>query len=52
MLSKYFDEIMITEIQYERAAKAEEISELCKQFNIPIKQVIREPAKFVRSFTT
>ena len=51
MLSKYFDEIIITEIQYERAAKAEEISELCKQFNIPIKQVI-EPANFVKSFTS
>jgi dihydrofolate synthase / folylpolyglutamate synthase len=50
MLSTYFDEIIITEIRYERAAKTEEISELCKQFNIPIKQVI-EPAKFVRSFT-
>ena len=34
MLSEYFDEIMITEIQYERAAKVEEISELCKQLNI------------------
>ena len=51
MLCEYFDEIMITEIQYERAAKAEEISELCKQINIPIKQ-LNEPAKFVRSFTT
>jgi dihydrofolate synthase / folylpolyglutamate synthase len=51
MLSEYFDEIFITEIQYERAAKAEEISEVCKQFNIPIKQ-LNKPAKFVRSFTT
>ncbi|MCK7522793.1 MAG: hypothetical protein MZV64_36480 [Ignavibacteriales bacterium] len=37
MLSEYFDEIMITEIQYERAAKVEEISELCKQLNILVK---------------
>lgn len=50
MLSKSFDEIMITEIQYERAAKADEISEFCKRFDIPVKQVI-EPASFVRSFT-
>jgi len=51
MLSKYFDEIVITEIQYERAAKMDEIGELCKRFDIPINQVI-EPAKFVRSFTS
>jgi dihydrofolate synthase/folylpolyglutamate synthase len=51
MLSKYFDEIIITEIQYERAAKMEEISELCKRLNIPIKQ-LNEPTNFVRSFTT
>jgi len=51
LLSKYFDEIIITEIQYERAAKMEEISELCEQFNIPINQ-LNEPANFVRSFTT
>ena len=51
MLSKYFDEIMITEIQYERAAKADEISELCKQLNIAITPII-ESAKYVNSFTT
>lgn len=51
MLSEYFDEIMLTEIHYERAAKAEEISELCKQLNIPFTQV-KDPAKFVNSFTT
>ena len=51
MLSKYFDEIMVTEIQYERAAKIEEISSLCNQLNITITPIV-EPAKFVRSFTT
>ncbi len=51
ILSKYFDEIMITEIKYERAAKIEEISSLCNQLNITITP-IAGPAKFVRSFAT
>ena len=49
MLSQYFDELLVTEIQYERAAKPEEISELCAQLKITSK-VIHEPAKFVASF--
>jgi folylpolyglutamate synthase/dihydropteroate synthase len=51
MLSEYFDEIMLTDMEYERSAKVEEISELCKQLNItgiPLK----EHAKFVQSFMT
>lgn len=49
MLSKYFDEILITEIQYERAAKSEEISKVCEQLKITSK-IIHEPAKIVASF--
>jgi folylpolyglutamate synthase/dihydropteroate synthase len=40
---------MITEIQYERAAKVEEITALCNQLNISITQVT-EPARVVNSF--
>jgi dihydrofolate synthase/folylpolyglutamate synthase len=50
MLFEYFNEIMITEIQYERAAKVEEISDLCNQLNILITPVT-EPARFVNRFT-
>ena len=50
MLSRFFDEILIAEIQYERAAKPDEISELCKQLNIAC-SVINEPAKFIQSFS-
>ena len=50
ILSKYFDEILLTEIQYERAARPEEIRELCEQLRINSK-IIHEPAKFVNSFT-
>jgi dihydrofolate synthase/folylpolyglutamate synthase len=49
MLSRFFDEILIAEIQYERAAKPDEISELCKQLNIAC-SVINEPVKFIQSF--
>jgi len=51
MLSEYFNEIMITEIQYERAAKVEEITDLCNQLNILITPVT-EPASFVNRFTS
>jgi dihydrofolate synthase / folylpolyglutamate synthase len=51
ILSKYFNEIMITEIQYERAAKVEEITDLCNQLNISITKVT-EPARIVKSFKT
>jgi dihydrofolate synthase / folylpolyglutamate synthase len=49
MLSEYFDEILVTDIQYERAAKPEEIHELCEQLKIT-SNIIHEPAKFVASF--
>ena len=51
MLSQYFDEVFVTEIQYERAAKVEEITDLCNQLNIKISQVT-EPARFVNSFNS
>jgi len=49
MLSKYFDEILVTGIQYERAASVEEIIELCNQLNLACSE-IKEPAKFIHSF--
>jgi len=50
MLSRYFDEILVAEIQYERAAKPEEIIELCEKAEITGK-IIKEPAKFIQSFS-
>jgi len=49
MLSKYFDEIMVTEIKYERAAGTKEVLQLCSQLNINAREVT-EPADFVESF--
>jgi folylpolyglutamate synthase/dihydropteroate synthase len=49
MLSAYFDEILISEIKYERAAKVEEIIEICKSLNIHSIPV-NEPAEFVTNF--
>ncbi|MCW8803184.1 MAG: hypothetical protein OQK57_02210, partial [Ignavibacteriaceae bacterium] len=49
MLSKYFDEILVTEIKYERAAPAKEILQLCFNLNINARE-ITEPADFVESF--
>jgi dihydrofolate synthase / folylpolyglutamate synthase len=49
MLSRYFDEILVAEIQYERAAKPEEIIELCEKAKITGK-IIKEPAKFIQRF--
>ena len=51
MLSQYFDEVFVAEIQYERAAKVEEITDLCNLLNIQISQ-ITEPARFVNSFNS
>jgi dihydrofolate synthase/folylpolyglutamate synthase len=49
MLSKYFNEILVTEIKYERAAGTKEVLQLCSQLNINVKEVT-EPADFVESF--
>lgn len=51
MLSEYFDEILLTDLEYERSAKVEEISELCKQLNITVRQ-IKGHTKFVQGFIT
>jgi dihydrofolate synthase/folylpolyglutamate synthase len=51
MLSEYFDEIMLTDLEYERSAKVEEISELCKQLNITVRP-IKGHTKYVQSFMT
>jgi len=49
LLSKYFDEIMLTEIQYERAAKPAELKVLCNTLNIG-SSIIEKPAKFIEDF--
>lgn len=49
LLSSYFDEILVTEIPYERAANPEDIKRLGEQLNIP-SNIIREPIKFIEEF--
>ncbi len=49
ILSLYFDEILVTEIQYERAAKPEDIKRLGEQINITC-NIIREPIKYIEEF--
>ncbi len=49
LLSTSFDEILVTEIKYERAAKPEEIKEIGEQLNIKCK-IISEPIKYVEDF--
>ena len=49
ILSSYFDEILVTEIQYERAAKPEDIKRLGEQINITC-NIIREPIKYIEEF--
>jgi len=49
LISKFFDEIFLTKIQYERAAKPEYLKELCDQQNIPAK-IIDNPVKLTRDF--
>jgi len=51
MLSEYFNEILLTDLEYERSAKVEEISELCKQLDITVRP-IKGHKKFVQSFMT
>ncbi|NNG27518.1 MAG: hypothetical protein HKM87_08330 [Ignavibacteriaceae bacterium] len=48
-LSTYFDEIHITEIDYERSAKVDEINSECQRLGIDVK-IEREPIEFVTSF--
>jgi len=49
MLSRYFDQIFITKINYERAAGLEELSKECDRLNISYSSV-HEPAELVRKF--
>ena len=49
MLSKHFIEILVTDINYERAARAEEIIALCSELNINGK-LLSEPAKYIENF--
>jgi len=48
-LSTCFDEIHITEIDYERSAKVDEINSECQRLGIDVK-IEREPIEFVTSF--
>lgn len=50
-LGEYFDEILLAEIQYERAAKPEELLLVCNQLNINA-QILNQPAEFIRDFKT
>jgi dihydrofolate synthase/folylpolyglutamate synthase len=49
MLSGYFDEILISEIKYERAAKPEEIADVCNRLGMKYR-FVQEPAQYIRSF--
>jgi dihydrofolate synthase/folylpolyglutamate synthase len=49
MLSRYFDQIFITKINYERAASLEEISIECKRLNIRY-STVQEPGELVLKF--
>lgn len=49
MVSSHFDEVLISEIKYERAAKPEEIVELCKRLGIKC-SLVEKPAKYITSF--
>jgi dihydrofolate synthase/folylpolyglutamate synthase len=48
-LTKYFDEILLAEINYERAAKQEDLKNLCNNLKIGAR-IIERPAKFIRDF--
>lgn len=48
-LSEYFDEIFLAKINYERAAKPEEILLLCNELNIPCK-TINNPEELIQKF--
>ncbi|NNL21259.1 MAG: bifunctional folylpolyglutamate synthase/dihydrofolate synthase [Ignavibacteriaceae bacterium] len=50
-LKPHFDEIVLTEIEYERSAKINELKRICKKNNIAA-EVTNSPAEFVRNFRT
>lgn len=49
MLTKHFDEILVTDINYERAAKAEELIALCRELNLN-GRLLSEPLKYIDNF--
>ncbi len=49
LLSEYFDEIFIAKINYERAAKPEEILQLCNEMKIACK-TINDPEELIQKF--
>ena len=51
MLANTFDDLYISQIQYERAASLEEISVECQKLNINCNQV-KKPAEFIINFKT
>lgn len=51
MCTEYFDEILISDINYERAAKAEEIKLLCDELKITSK-IIEDPTTFIEQFSS
>lgn len=51
MLADTFDDLYISQIQYERAASFEEISVECQKLNINCNQV-KKPAEFIINFKT
>lgn len=48
-LGEYFDELLLSEIQYERAAKPEELLVVCNQLNIR-SRILNQPAGFIKEF--
>jgi dihydrofolate synthase/folylpolyglutamate synthase len=51
LLARYFDEIFLTTINYERAASLIELSEICDGINIKY-NTVDKPVEFVRNFIT
>jgi dihydrofolate synthase / folylpolyglutamate synthase len=49
MLSSYFDRILISKINYERAATLEELSRECERLNIHY-SIIQKPVEYVLEF--
>ena len=49
LLSRYFDNIFITRINYERAATTDELAKICIQLNLKYSIAVN-PTKFVYEF--
>ena len=49
MLSEYFNELMLAEIKYERAAKPEELKNLCDEMKIS-SRILEKPSSFINEF--